>query len=481
MDEAEDQANREGVVTLMPLSRTSVEDLVSKRLWPEWLKEKERLDKIDKWYRWQHEDSRLPRGATTELKALLELSKTPWLGLVVTTIAQTLFVDGYRSPDTSQNAGVWRTWNANDFDQRQTAVHRAALAYGHSYVVVTPGVDSGGPRSVMRGASPRKMLAVYAEPESDDWPMYALHATPQGHLGWKVRLYDEQFVYILDVDTTGKPTYLEYREHGAGVCPVIRYTNDLDLDGRTPGEVEPLIPLAARIDKTAYDRMLTQHYNSWKVRTIAGLAEFADNEEEANRKKLRLRQDDLLVAEDADTKFGTLDETPLDGFISAYWADVDTLAGIGQVPATALNTSTIANLSADAIAELRAGLTQKSFERQTSFGKSHAQALRLAAALEGDSQSAADVMARTTWQDMGTRSLSQAADALGKFSQMLGVPPEALWQRIPGVTKSDVDEWQSIASRSAAATRLQQVADAAAAARQDPRVAAIVNRRANTG
>lgn len=465
----------------VPFSRSAIESLVKDSLWPQYLKEKERLDKIDKWYRWDHEDPRLPRGATTELRALLELSKTPWLGLVVTTIAQTLYVDGFRSPEEKGNAGVWRTWNANDFDQRQTAIHRAALAYGLSYVTVTPGQDAEGPRSVLRGASPRKMLAVYAEPESDDWPMYAIHATPQGRTGWKVRVWDEDAVYYLDVTTSGDVTYNEFREHNAGVCPVVRYTNDLDLDGRTPGEVEPLIPLAARIDKTAYDRLLTQHYNSWKVRTIAGLSEFADDEEEANRKKLKLRQDDILIAEDHDTKFGTLDETPLDGFVKAYLTDVDTLAGIAQVPATALNTSNIANLSADAIAELRAGLTQKAFERQVSFGKSHAQALRLAAALEGDAASAADVMARVTWQDMQVRSLSQAADALGKYATMLGVPPEALWSRIPGATKTDVDEWLAMANRGAARQRLEEVAAAAQAARQNATVADLMGRRGNAG
>ena len=468
------------MVTLA-LSRRAIEELVHDRLWPAYLAEKTRLDRIDKWYRWDHEDPKLPRGATQELKALLELSKTPWLGLVVTTIAQTLFVDGYRSPETADNADVWRTWNANDFDQRQTAVHRAALAYGLSYVLVTPGRDANGPRSVMRGLSPRKTIAVYAQPESDDWPMFVLNATPQGRDGWKVRVWDENDVYYLDVDTAGDATYNEYREHGAGVCPVIRYTNDLDLDGRTPGEVEPLIPLAAKIDKTAYDRLLTQHYNSWKVRTVSGLAEFADDEQEANRKKLKLRQDDFLVAEDPDTKFGTLDETSLEGFIKAYRSDVDDLAALGQVPVTSLNTSTIANMSADAIAELRAGLTQKAFERQVSFGKSHAQALRLAAALEGDAVSAQDVMARVTWQDMQVRSMSQAADALGKYATMLGVPPQALWGRIPGVTKTDVDEWLNMANRGAAAARLQQVADAAAVARQDPRVADMVARRANAG
>ena len=465
----------------MPLSPRAVEELVAERLWPAWLKEKDRLDRIDKWYRWEHEDPRLPRGATAELKALLELSKTPWLGLVVTTIAQTLFVDGYRSPERSDNAGVWRTWNANDFDQRQTAVHRAALAYGHSYVVVSPGRDAAGPRSVMRGVSPRKGLAVYAEPETDDWPLYFMQVQPQGAAGWAVRVRDEQFVYYLNVDTSGQPTYAEWREHGAGVCPAVRYTNDLDLDGRTPGEVEPLIPLAAKIDKTSYDRLLTQHYNSWKVRTIAGLSEFADNEEEANRKKLKLRQDDFLVAEDPETKFGTLDETSLDGFIKAYRSDVDDLAALGQVPVTALNTGTIANLSADAIAELRAGLTQKAFERQTSFGKSHAQALRLAAALEGDRASAEDVMARVTWQDMQVRSLSQAADALGKYATMLGVPPQALWQRIPGVTKSDVDEWKALVGREAAAKRMAAVAEAARTARENPQVADLMARRGDAG
>lgn len=464
----------------MPLSPSATQELVKDSLWPQWVREKARLDRIDKWYRWDHEDPKLPRGATHELKTLLELSKTPWLGLVVTTVAQTLFVDGYRSRDAASNAAVWRTWNANDFDHRQTAIHRAALAYGHSYALVTPGQDSEGPRSVMRGVSPRKMLAVYAEPESDDWPMYAMRTAPQKD-GWAVRLYDEQFVYFLSVDTSGNPTFIEWREHGAGVCPVVRYANDLDLDGRTPGEVEPLIPLAARIDKTSYDRMLTQHYNSWKVRTISGLSEFADTEEEANRKKLKLRQDDILVAEDSDTKFGTLDETPLDGFISAYNSDVGSLAALGQVPATAFTPGAIANLSADAIAELRAGLNQKSFERRTSFGKSHSQALRLAAALEGDTSSANDHEARPSWQDTSVRSMSQAVDALGKAATMLGVPPEALWSRIPGVTKTDVDEWTTLATRDAARQRIQAVSEAAAQARSNPQVADLMGRRGNAG
>ncbi|WP_241374653.1 hypothetical protein, partial [Escherichia coli] len=80
---------------------------------------------------------------------------------------------------------------------------------------------------------------------------------------------------------------------------------------------------AKRINKTTYDRMLTPHFNSWKVRTATGLDEPA-NAEDAEQMALRFRQNDILSG-GPDVQFGTLDETPLDGFISAKMDDVRTL------------------------------------------------------------------------------------------------------------------------------------------------------------
>jgi hypothetical protein len=71
----------------------------------------------------------------------------------------------------------------------------------------------------------------------------------------------------------------------------------------------------------------------------------------------------------------------------------------------------------------------------------HDQTLRLGAQLEGDTAAAEDVLAQVTWQDMEIRSMAQAVDALGKAATMLQIPVRALWSRIPGVTKNDVDEW----------------------------------------
>lgn len=454
------------------LNQSAVIELVRERLCPQWRSERNRLEEIDAWYRWEHKPLTLPRNASAEHKWLADLARTPWLSLVVTTVAQAMYVDGYRSPELRENAGPWETWQRNDFDTRQTAIHRSALAYGLAYVTVMPGRDDNGPRSVLRGVSPRKMLAVYQDPAEDDWPMYALRGDAQGDK-WMFRLYDEEAVYFVSSGSDGTDfEFIESRIHGTGVCPVVRYTNQLDLDGRADGEVAPLIPLAQRINKTAYDRLLTQHFNSWKVRTIAGIdiapadatpreGETADQAAErvARERLLVLRQSDMLTAKDPQTKFGTLDETPLDGFIKAYDSDIETLAGVAQVPATSLNGK-VANLSADAIAELRAGLTQKVYERQQSFGKSHGQALRLAAAQENNIDAADDFSARVTWQDMQVRSMAQAADALGKYAQMLGVPVKALWARIPGVTRADVDEWEAMAAEGDAfaglSTLLQQ-------------------------
>lgn len=437
----------------MPLNKGAAIGLISDELFPKWQAENERLERIDWWYRWRHEAITLPRTATRELKRLVDMSRVPWLGLVVSSISQCLYVDGFRSsldpvePDDAPPSGPWKTWHANGMAQRQVAIHRSALAYGYSFVSVMPGEDHEGKRSVLRGVSPRKAFAVYADPAEDEWPEYVLRVDSRGEgKGYELRLYDDENIYTYVMKSaTDKPEFVKLQRHRAPVCPFVRYANQLDLDGRCDGEVEPFIPLASRINKTSYDRLLTQHFNSWKIRVVTGMQQ-PESDEEANREKLKLRQDDLLIAEDPDTKVYTLDETALEGFIAAWRSDIEALAAVTQTPTYAL-TGQMINLSAEALAAARAQLNLKVSERQKSLGASHVQTLRLSAALEGDQAHADDVLARVTWQDMEIRSFSQAIDALGKAATMLQVPLSALWQRIPGVEKTDVDEWKKLAAQ----------------------------------
>ena len=59
------------------LSTSDAVKLVKDRLFPAWEYERTKLDRIDCWYRWHHEDIRLPRTATAELRDLSQLSKVP--------------------------------------------------------------------------------------------------------------------------------------------------------------------------------------------------------------------------------------------------------------------------------------------------------------------------------------------------------------------------------------------------------------------
>lgn len=72
------------------------------------------------------------------------------------------------------------------------------------------------------------------------------------------------------------------------------------------------------------------------------------------------------------------------------------------------------------------------------------------------SDEAADFESQMLWKDTESRSLAQSADALGKLAQMLGVPFEMLWERIPGWTSKDTEDAKKILEEQRKADLLMQ-------------------------
>lgn len=419
------------------MSRDAVGTLIQDVLNPAYVQNRQELDRIDCWYRWSPEKVPIPNDADREHKDLRDLSETPWLGLVVTTLAQLLHAERVRSASTRSMDAMWEPWQRNRMHARQHAIHRSALAYGQAFASVLPG-DTG---AVIRGISPREMTVVYQDPVEDEWPMYTLRKSRSGSKTL-YRVMDDEAEYFYS-DQNGRIEYVEHRVHDVGVTPIVRYGNMIDLEGRAPGEVEPFISVAKRINKTSYDRLLVQHFNSWKIRTATGMDKPSD-EAEGKRLKLLLRQSDILTGEDG-VEFGTLDETELGGFIKAWESDIEALAAVSQTPSHNL-TGKMINLSAEALAAAESMLERKAGERKTYFGDAHCQALRLAAHIEGRREDAEDFSISMQWADLESRSMAQAADALGKIATMLKVPVEKLWDRIPGVTAEVSKEWAEYAA-----------------------------------
>lgn len=392
--------------------------------------ERARLDRIHDYVRDEQRLNWLPSGTPAEVQSLGRLARVNVLRFIVDSSTQSLLVDGLRSRG-NDNAPAWDLWQRNQMDARQIGIHRAALTYGASYATVLP----GDPVPVIRGVSPRNMTVLYGF--DDEWPTWALE-----RVGGMWRLYDDEATYWLSgADDLTAIEFEGYAEHGMGVCPVVRYRETVDLDDPVVGIVEPLTRLQDQINVTTFSLLVAQHYGAHRQRYIIGwLAESEEQALKASAQKLW-----TFDSDPGEMSIGEFEQTQLQGYIDSREATLRHLATISQTPVHELLGS-LANLSAEALVAARDSHNRKLEEHRTVLGESHEQTLATAGSLIGIPE---DPSAWVRWRDMEGRALSQTADALGKFAEMLGIPKQALWERAAdalGVSQDELETWADMAS-----------------------------------
>lgn len=381
----------------------------------------------------------MARDTRTVVRTMARAARVNVVPIVVNSLVQSTFVTGFRGKGEGDDLKVWDAWQANRMDARQSAIHRATATYGTAYAVVLP----GDPLPVIRGVSPRSLCALYGE--DPDWPMHALW-----HLGgnsWRV--IDEEAFYYLERNDRDEWTFLEAREHGMEFCPVVRYLDedDLDIDDEvdvlngedstpTLGQVFPLMSIQDQIDLTTFGLHVAQHFGAFKQRYIIGWVA------ESEKQLLKMSADSIVTIDDENPekiKVGEWAQTDLDGYIKSREASLRHAATLSQTPVHEL-IGELVNLSAEALAAAEAGKDRKVDERKTLWGESHEQVLLLVGSLMDVSVPRG---AQVVWRDTSARAFAATVDALGKLSQMLGVPEQELWERIPDVTKQDIDRWKT--------------------------------------
>lgn len=400
------------------------------------------------------------------IKVLARASRVNVMPIVVNSLVQSMYVDGFRGNDDSEDLKVWGTWQANKMDMRQMGIHRATATFGRGYAIVLP----GDPVPVIRGYSPRNMTCLYGE--DDDWPVWAF--TYEGNNLW--RLFDDEAVYYLASGRDdGEFTFIEAREHGAEVTPVVRYVDEDDLDADdevsdesfsgesarpTIGQVGPLMPIQDQIDITTFGLQVSQNAGAFRQRYVIGWV--AENETEqlkASAAKL------WAIDEDPDdVTVGEFGQTDLTGYIESREASFRHASALSQTPVHEL-TATLIQMSAEALAAAEAAKDRKVAERETLAGEAHEQVLWLAGKYQDiDVPHEAQVL----WRETSARSFAATVDGLGKLTQMLGVPPQELWEKVPGITKSDVERWKQIADQGNAFSMLAEQLDRQAAEAETP-------------
>lgn len=446
-----------------------------------------RFNLCDDYMRGHHRDPYMPPSATEEYKMLRDRAVSNWAPLIVGTPAQGLYVDDFRGGNESgHEAATWTHWQDSGMDARQHAVYRGAFVFGHSFVVTEREAD-GVVRS--RGLSALSTAAIFEDPANDLGPAYALTIVKEARtrkrsserIPGTAFMWDEENKYLVRFDGQKIISIVDQGPHGNTSCPVTRFSCAVDLEGRTVGLVEPIIPLLDRINQTIFDLLIAQSYGSFKVRTVTGMAPpmltQAVYEQDVNGEDVWYLNGQVVAAGTAgavrkitgaaivkdpntgkpvpapmesnasrwqfaankDVKFGQLDETPLDGYIASLDMSIKHLSAITQTPPHYL-LGQIANLSAEALQAAEISLQRKIQEFQSIFGEAWERVFRLAGELEGESQIADDTSAEVVWRDMESSSLSKTADGLLKLSQV-GVPMKALWSMIDGVTRTQLDQW----------------------------------------
>lgn len=434
------------------------------------------LEHLDSYSQGRQAGPYIPDKADGEFRMLAERCVTNISEFAIGTVVEPIQVDSFRPASAEYEAtaeAAWRHWQRSRLQAGQSVIYRGAGTFGHAFTITERHPKRG---VVTRGLSPLRTTAIYENPAWDDDPLAAITVTK-----WPVRaktevqrpaekgeatLWDETHVWDVTFEslTDVKSVHVSNgRRHGLERCPVTRFAIMVDLEGRTTGLLEPMLVLQDRLNQQSFDLLLNGTYSSYQVRTVTGMTppvkqkpikdpitektvgfepELDDNGRPMpDDVKISSRR--LLMAQAPDAKFGSLPGTPPDGFISSIELTLREIAGLGRIPPHHL-LGQIANLSADALRSAERALMQKVGEIKENFAESWERVFRLAAELDGEIVDQDNVVGEVVWRDVSGQALAQAGDALGKFASELDVPRIGLWERIPGVTKEELERWRDL-------------------------------------
>lgn len=462
------------------LETTDINTLIG-RMWMLHVEERGWLDRIYDYVKGTRGRPAVPDGAGQEVKDLAMLSVKNILPMIRDSFAQNLSVIGYRRATAQDNDPGWAMWQRNRMDARQAEVYNPALTYGVSYVTVHP--SDKGP--VFRPRSPRQLLAVYSDPQLDEWPQYALEtwidetdAKPRR----KGLLYDDTYLYPLDlgmipampldparsqpISVVAFDDPIEHRATSSGepVCPVVRFINARDADDMIVGEIAPLLVDQQAINSVNFDRLIVSRFGAFPQKVISG---WSGTPEEV----LRASAMRVWAFDDENVKTNSFAPASIEGY-NLLLEEMSAAVAMKAQISPAQIVGKLVNLSAEALAAAEANQQRKLTAKRRSFGESWEQTLRLGAEMDGDAGTAADESAEVVWADTEARSFATVVDGFTKLVSV-GVPIGPLLSMLPGVTQQQIVAIKDAMSAGEMTSLVSQLRQQASAAAQNPAVAAL--------
>ena len=429
------------------------------RLYEELGERRKYADVIRCYYSGDHPLARLTDKAKEGFQRLLKHSRSNYVGLVVDATAERIQVDGVRIGDAEiGDAEAWRIWQANNLDADSDLLITEAVKVGRSFMLVAPNpADAKTP--IVTGEDCTQAIVAYApggrreraaglKAWSDDWT---------GELMATVYLPDAIYKFKAPKPVqgvVGNPKWEPRQVDGEpwpapnplGVVPLIEMQNRPDLLGGCMSEIEDVLDIQDRINKTLIDRMMAQEFSAFRQRWMTGY-EVPTDDNGQPIEPFKAAVDRLWVIEDENVQVGEFQATDISPYLRAVEADVKDMAARTRTPSQYL-LGAMVNISGDALKAAESGLVSKVKQRQRPFGEAIEEVVRLYLRAAGDDRDLSSI--ETIWHNPEFRTEGELVDALLKMST-LGVPHEALWERW-GASQTEIAQWRE--QRDQAADRI---------------------------
>lgn len=404
-------------------SEKEIEETLNEEILPDARAQWARLDNWRKRRNGNRTKTWMPNGADSEYADFSRKAKTPWLDFASRVIAQAIHIDAY------SNAETWeKGWLATGMEGRQATLNRDVIDNGYSFLLTFP-ADDGSP--FMRHLRTAKTFAI-KDDEWDDDPSVVLtkvkESKPNGRGHDFARMFDAEAMY----EITGplhRPEKIDIVPHELGRNPVSVietgfYNPDTDLP-----ESPVAIGLAAyhRLVDATFTLLMVGRYGAFPQKYQTG-GEIAQDEE--GNVLVRPSVDSILHSDNFDTKFGTFAAADMDKVVAAVDEQFEELTAILQIPPYYLHGKVV-NVSSDALAASEAGFLRLTRTIQRSMKAGYGEALHNAEVLLGITP---DPAAEIGFEDVTTRSLSGAADAVQKLITA-GADPSTTFEMVPAWTK----------------------------------------------
>lgn len=421
----------------------------------------------------------LPGVDPREVASWMKDARTNWTSLVLDSTVERLGVDGFRfgGVDGDGDSGkadedTNRIWRENGMRADSGLVHYGALSQRRAFVLVEEG-DNGRP--VLTHETPRQVVVEHEQGNHrklaaglklwcDDWTgqTRATLWTPDRVYGFVTKRENPVFApraaELKEWEAFALPGSKESELANAlGVVPLVPFVNRRNRRASGFAEHEDVISVQNRINLSLIMLIAAMKYGAFRQRWAAGLEVDEDPVTGQKIQPFTLDIKRLWTTEDPEVKFGEFAATDLMPYVRAVTAAVQDLAAISRTPPHYL-IGAVVNVSGDALKAAETGLVAKVEDRQTAFGESWQNVMRLAFRVLGETEKAEAFDLETVWRDPESRTVSELADAAVK-KQSAGVPWRQRMEDM-GYTPSQISRMEI--DRAADAMNAQTALDPAA-------------------